>query len=343
MTYFSRLRSAQATPKIVGFVGFDGLMALDVTGPLQAFATARFADEPYRQQACYKALLIGAETKTFVSEAGVTFKAHHTLGNAPAVDTIIVAGGTGLRNADLSERIAAWLLERSKSTRRIATVCTGIYPLARTGLLDGRCVTTHWRFAQDLARTFPRLRVEQAASFIKDEPFSTCGGGSGGMEMALSLVKDDYGPKVALAVARELVIDLRPSGGNGQLVDAFDYQPGSEERIGELPAWITTHLRQDLSVEELAKRTCLCPRHFNRVFKRAFGMTPAEFVETSRIAEAKRRLASRDDSIASVAASVGFKSADAFRRAFERRLGILPTKFRRSTETDIRIRVSGTS
>ena len=328
MTYPSQLTPERRPRITVGFLGFDGMTTLDLTGPLEAFSIAHLPPEE-GNAACYERVLVGLTGKTFVARSGATFKAQHTIRTAPHLDTIIVPGGAGMRESDTSRLIADWLLERAQSARRIASVSTGIYPLAQSGLLDGRRVTTHWRYAQQLAGAFRRLQVDEAASFIKDDRFYTCGGGTAGIEMSLALIQEDYGARTALSVARELVVNLRPAGGGERLVDPAPNQAGTEERLAELPGWIISRLQQNLSVEVLAERACLCPRHFTRLFKRTFRRTPANFVEQLRITEAAHRLASRNLSIGGVADSVGFKSPEVFRRAFERRFGVTPTAFQK--------------
>ena len=327
MTYFSNLAAGEKAPKSVGFLGFDGVTTLDLTGPLEAFAAARNAEGS--EQACYETVLLGVTSKTFVASSGAMFKAQHTIRTAPSLDTIIIPGGSRLRNTDTSRAIAEWLLDRAGSTRRIASVSTGIYPLAQSGLLDGRRVTTHWRHAQNVALNFRRLEVDNSGSFIKDDRFYTCGGGTAGIEMSLAMIQEDYGPKIALSVARELVVNLRPPSNGESYFSPERYQPGAEERLAELPAFITSRLRANLSVEVLAERVCLCPRHFSRLFKQTFRSTPADFVELLRITEAARCLASQRLSIGGVADSVGFKSAEVFRRAFERRFGVTPRNFQK--------------
>jgi transcriptional regulator GlxA family with amidase domain len=318
------------TPKRIGLIGFDGVVAIDLAGPAEAFAIAQISERGSDAKACYEVITIASSNKLFVAESGVIFKPQKTFKNAPPLDTLIVpGGGRALRTPHIAEAISAFVKGRAGRTRRIASICTGIYGLAATGLLAGRKVTTHWRWAHDVACRFPDLQVSDNAIFIKDGPFYTSAGATAGIDLSLSLIEEDYGPRVALSVARELVVYLKRSGGQEQYSEPLQFQTESVSRLSELATWILSHLNEDLSVEILAARACLCPRHFSRRFKVEFGQTPADFVERLRLDEARHRLTDADNSIENIGLSVGFKSADSFRRAFEHRLGVSPSEFRR--------------
>ena len=160
--------------KRVGLLGFNGVMALDLIGPIDAFTTAG-VDQPNSDAgALYEVMVIGLNGGTFVSESGVTFKPDRTIQDAPSLDTLIIPGGAGLRRPQTQSRVAEWVKSRAARTRRIATVCTGTYGLAPTGLLDGRRVTTHWRHARDLAQLFPKINVDAKSLYVKDGSFYTC-------------------------------------------------------------------------------------------------------------------------------------------------------------------------
>jgi len=313
--------------KRIGLVGFDGVVAIDLAGPADAFAVANDAENDPKPS--YEILIIGSSSQPFVSESGLIFKPQRTFKTAPSLDTLIIPGGSGIRKPVINRSVSAFVKARAGSTRRIASVCTGIYGLAATGLLAEREVTTHWHHADNVARRFPDLKVNGNAIFIKDGQFYTSGGATAGIDLALSLIEEDYGQQVSLAVARELVVYLKRSGGQEQYSEPLQFQAESVSRFTELTTWIPTHLNEDLSVEVLAGRACLCPRHFSRRFKADLGTSPADFVERLRLDEARRRLSNEDNSIGNVGLSVGFKSADAFRRAFERRLGVSPSDYRR--------------
>jgi transcriptional regulator GlxA family with amidase domain len=315
--------------KLVGLVAYDGVAPLDLVGPLEAFTKARQGEGI--GTSCYEVITLGLSGKRVTSESGLVLAAQYTLANAPELDTIVVPGGSGLRG-ETKEIIAAWLAQRFEKTRRIVSVSGGIYAIAATGFLAGRTVTTHWRFARDVARQFPTLRVNPSASFMKDGDFYSSAGGTAAVELTLSLIEEDYGRPIALAVAKELVARLRPAGDADSAFESHDYEPEPGDRLSELPGWIAAHLRENLGIEVLAQRCCVCPRHFARLFKTLFGRTPADFVEDGRLSEARHRLTNSRASIESIGLSVGYKSADAFRRAFERRLGVAPRDFRKGVQ-----------
>lgn len=325
-TATSRKTPRSVLRKLVGLVAYDGVAPFDLVGPLEAFTKARHGEG--LGTSCYEVIILGLNGKRVTSESGLVLAAQYTLANAPEVDTIVVPGGNGLRG-ETKAIIAAWLTQRFESTRRIVSVSGGIYAIAATGFLTGRTVTTHWRFARDVARQFPQLRVNSSASFMKDGDFYSCAGGTAAVELTLSLIEEDYGRSVALAVAKELVARLRPAGENDNAFATHDYEPEPGDRLSELPGWIAAHLRENLGIEVLAQRCCVCPRHFARLFKTVFGRTPADFVEDARLSEARHRLTNSRASIESIALSVGYRSADAFRRAFERRIGVAPRNFRK--------------
>jgi transcriptional regulator GlxA family with amidase domain len=315
-------------PLRIGLIGYEGVQALDLVGPADAFSIATREDENGKAQRCYEIVVIGLSSRPFRAESGVLFQPQTTLRQAPALDTLIIPGGKGARVGPAGGLIAKWIATRAARIRRIASVCTGIYALAPSGLLDGRKVTTHWRFAHDVARRFPKLQVDHDALFLKDGAFYTAGGITASVDLALALIEEDHGPRVALAVARELVVYLKRAGGQGQYSEPLKFQIHSTDHFADLASWMLAHLRDDLSLDALARRVGLSPRHFHRRFKQAFGGTPAIFVENLRLDEARRRLTERTQTIESVADSVGFHSDDAFRCVFQRRFGVGPSSYR---------------
>ena len=322
--------------KTVGLIVFEQMTASDLTGPAEVFSRAIIQSADGCERRCYRVITLGVGTEPCATECGIIIKPKVAIEDAPLLDTLIVPGGNGIHNARLGKKIAKWLSRRAPAIRRVATFGTGIYALAETGLLDRRDVATHYRSARDLALRFPKLRVNPNCLFVKDGPFYTSAGAMASIDLSLSLIEEDYGPRIALTVARELVVYAKRLGHQEQYSDTLQFQIKSISRLSELTTWIVSHLNDDLSVEALAAKACLCPRHFSRRFKIEFGMTPAGFVEKLRLEEACRRLSSPDNSIDDVGLSVGFKSGDAFRRAFRRQLGVTPHQHRDRVTVDLK-------
>jgi transcriptional regulator GlxA family with amidase domain len=321
-------RGSGAKARRIGFVGFRDAVALDIVGPMDAFSLA--SEMESAQGPRYRCLVLGLSRRPFVTGSGLVIRPDCALADAPALDTLVIPGGAGLRDPRMNAALVSWVRASARGIRRIASVCTGIYALAPTGLLDGRRAATHWRFAEDVARRFPQVTVDADAIFVRDGPFYTSAGVTAGMDLALALIEEDHGARLAIRVAREMVLHHKRAGGQQQYSEPLRYQAEHGDRLGELASWLTLNLTGDLSVETLARRACLSPRHFSRRFKEEFLTTPADFVERARLDEARRRLAAAGPSLSQVAGSVGFESADAFRRAFSRRFGVTPGAYRRS-------------
>lgn len=323
------------TPRRIGLLGFDSVQALDLVGPMDAFRSDALATGGFGaagasgsdQMPPYETIVIGLHGKRFTASSGLVMCADTVLPATPSLDTLLIPGGAGLRLSDVADRAADWIKSQAPHIRRVVSVCTGIYGLAPTGLLDGRRVTTHWSFVRDVQQRFPKLRVESDAIFLKDGCFYTSAGVSAGIDLALALIEEDLGPSAALAVAREMVVYFKRPGGQDQFSEPLQYQLKATDRFADLVAWIQSHLRADLSVDALAARTFLSPRQFARAFVAQFGTTPAAFVEEARLGDASRRLSSRAVGVAGIARSVGYASEDVFRRAFERRFGVTPRQY----------------
>jgi transcriptional regulator GlxA family with amidase domain len=317
--------------RTVGLIVAEEVAATDLMGAAEVFSRAKIpiSDEPgTRESSCYRVMTIGVNPEPCVTECGIVIRPHVGLKEAPLLDTVFICSGSGGHGEKLSRRLIKWLKRRAPNTRRIAALGRGIYPLAATGLLDGRHAAVHWRFARDVTSRFPKLRVNPNKLFIKDGSFYTCAGGTSAVDLALALVEEDFGRHVTLALARELVVHVKRSGEHEQYSEALRFQIQSSDRFADLPAWIFSHLGEDLSIDALAERAAMSRRNFTRLFHEAFGKTPAQFVAEARIAEAQQRLLIPRNSIESIAFSLGFRSADVFSVAFERSTGIRPRIYR---------------
>jgi transcriptional regulator GlxA family with amidase domain len=306
---------------------FPGVQMLDVAGPIDVFNEAcRQADAP----GTYELEIISTVDGPVRASSGMSFLPDSTIASArPGIDTLLVAGSPHLSSAEESEQVRAWLRAQAGQVRRLGAMCSGAFILARAGLLDGRRVTTHWNVSSKLAREFPGLQVEPDNIYIKDGSVYTSAGVTAGMDVALAMVEEDLGRTVALGVARELVMFLKRPGGQSQFSAHLAAQTAERSTIRELQAWILQHLADPLNVDQLASQAGMSVRNFSRTFKRETGMTPADYVEMARIDNARRLLEETDKPLKRVADWSGFADPNGLRRAFARRLGVLPAEYRR--------------
>ena len=243
----------------------------------------------------------------------------------------MVPGGIGTESARRSEDLVEWLREAAGGARRIVSVCTGAFLLAEAGLLDGCRATTHWGAARRLADEYPAIDVDPDPIFIRSsEQVWTSAGVTAGIDLSLALIEADHGTRVAQAVARGLVLPLRRPGGQTQYA-APVWMPRAERApIRAVQRSIESEPGAAHSVELLARRAEMSPRHFTRVFSAEVGESPGLYVERIRIEAARRQLEETDDTVVAIAGRCGFGSAETLRRVFVRRMGIPPDRYRKT-------------
>jgi transcriptional regulator GlxA family with amidase domain len=318
-------------PRRIVLVAFPGVQALDVTGPYEVFAGASLwaAGRRGAGTAGYAVEIVAPHAGPVRAHSGLRLVADRAFGAVRGgVDTLLVAGGDGTRDAMGDPLLRAWLRRMAPRVRRLGSVCTGTFVLAEAGLLDGRRVTTHWAACDLLARRYPGLQVEADRIYVRDGRIWTSAGVTAGMDLALALVEEDLGREAALAVARRLVLFLRRPGGQSQFSAQLATQAADREPLRELQTWIAEHPDADCAVPALARRVAMSPRHFARVFTAEVGVTPARFVERVRVEAARRRLEESDDGVDRIAATCGFGTAESMRRAFLRAVRVSPAAYR---------------
>jgi transcriptional regulator GlxA family with amidase domain len=244
------------------------------------------------------------------------------------IDTLLVAGGSGVETASRDEELLLWLQKTAQRVRRIGSVCTGAFLLASAGLLDGKRVATHWKWAAELGDKFKHITVDPDPIYIRDGNTYTTAGVTAGMDLALALVEEDLGAPAALKVAREMVLYFRRAGGQSQFSTALSLQASDRKQIAEIRSWTHDNLGQDLPVEKLAAKAGMSPRNFARVFLKDTGTTPARFVEHLRVEAARRRLEESRDKLEKIANDCGFGSIQSLRRSFLRVLHVPPNDYR---------------
>ena len=325
------LNAARTTRRIV-FVAGPGTEILDLVGPLQVFARA---SDIYRQNnsgaPIYSIEVVSiSPVRSLTANCGLRFHADKTFRQLRGkIDTLLVAGGDAIEQNKINPEGVRWLKQIAKRARRVGSVCTGAMLLARAGLLDGRRVTTHWNWCETLVRRAPRADVDPDPIFVRDENIYTSAGVTTGMDLALALVEEDYGSRLALQAARNLVLYLRRPGGQSQFSAALSLQATDRKPLRELEAWVLEHLDTPLTVPDLAQHLAMSPRNFARVFTREMKTTPAKFVERLRVEAARRRLEESQNSMETIANECGFGSVNSMRNVFQRTLKISPGQYRR--------------
>lgn len=291
-----------------------GLQIIDLVAPFEVFARC----------GGYRVQLFSSGPEKFVSAScGLLIgRAQNYRKLRGSVDTLLIPGGRGTEQLLSDRPFLAWLKRMSGRVRRIGSICTGAFVLAAAGILDGRRAVTHWGYCNRLAQSFPKVSVEEDPIFIKDGHVYTSAGVTAGIDLALALVEEDHGRSRALEIARDLVMFLQRPGGQSQFSSILAAQASSRQPIEDLQAWIVEHLDSDLSVEALAARCRMSPRHFARVFAAEKRVTPARFVEQTRVEAARRILENSKCGLKEAAVRCGFGSADSMRRSFIRVLGV---------------------
>jgi transcriptional regulator GlxA family with amidase domain len=315
----------------IAILAFPDVQSLDITGPLEVFAGAqKLIEATGRADRGYEVSILSRDGAPLTTSSGLTITPHGDFSHTPArLDTLIVAGGIGSREAARDPATIDWIARASARARRTASVCTGAFLLAATGLLDGRCATTHWAAAAELASLHPTVRVDPEPIFLRDGDVWTSAGVTAGMDLALALVEEDLDRKAALTIARHLVLFLRRPGNQAQFSATLASQEPVREPLREVRRHILEHVSEDLSVDALAGRAHMSPRNFARAFAAETGVTPARYVESVRLEAARRALEDTAEQIATVAEACGFGTAETMRRCFLRALGVGPAEYRR--------------
>ncbi len=319
----------------IAFVLFPGFQQLDLAGPMAVFEAARL-----ERPGSYAWRLVANKAHAVRSSAGVHWPVKPLPKRLGEIDLVMVIGGDGVDAACLDRVLIDWLQRVSRSGARLASICSGSLVLAAAGLLDRRTATTHWSRSRQFASDFPSVRLQPDRIYVR-EPASrsdnpplpevwTSAGMTAGIDLCLALIGHDHGEAVAREAARQLVVERRRPGGQSQFSPLLELQR-PEGRFGGLLDHIRAHLCDDHSVQALAARACMSPRHFARCFRTETGATPAHAVERMRVEAARAALESGLPSVQRIAEDCGFGNPERMRRSFQRLLGRPPGAFKRKS------------
>jgi transcriptional regulator GlxA family with amidase domain len=320
--------SRPSPPYRVVLLAYEHMNVLDLCGPLQALATATRhceADAPRR----YDTIVASADGGLVMTSSGLAIEtiAVDMLDDVP-IDTLIAPGGCEGEIYSAPQKLIDWVAKRAPTVRRLCSVCTGAFLLAKAGQLHGKKVATHWEWAPRLRDSYPDIEVDADKIFVRDGALWTSAGVTAGIDMTLALIEDDFGHQVAIDTARRLVMFIKRSGGQSQFSAPLSAQLKDPGGFGDLHAWIAANLRRHLTVERLAEHVHLSPRTFARTYTARMGGTPAKMVESIRLEAACRALEASELPLKAIADHVGYGDEQAMRRAFLRQFGVGPRAYR---------------
>ena len=324
----------QAQQRLIVVLAFEDVQLLDIAGPLQAFASTNEVAQGPRGTP-YRLVVVSRRGGTLASSSGLPLVTAPIAGlRGSAIDTLIIPGGPGVQAASRDARTLAWVCRQAASVRRLASVCTGAFLLAEAGLLAGRRATTHWKSCERLQQHHPDVDVQPDPIYVRDGRIWTSAGITAGIDLSLALIEEDLGRKVAMQVARHLVVFLTRPGGQSQFSAPLAAQQAAADgnapnQFAPLHSWIAAHVADDLRVERLAEQAGMSPRTFARVYAATMGTTPAHMVEKIRVEAVRRALEDTDMPIKQIAGRCGFGQEERLRRAFARQVGTTPAEYRK--------------
>jgi transcriptional regulator GlxA family with amidase domain len=316
---------------LVVVLAFDGVQLLDVAGPVDVLTSAN------EQGADYQVMIASADGKTIRTSAGVRIAADTTFDDVPQrIGTVIVPGRPDWQRAVADRPLVDAVRTLAKRSKRVAGVCAGAFPLAESGLLDGRRAATHWQLAEDLGRRYPKITVEPDPLFVRDGKIVTSAGVTAGIDLTVALVEDDHGADLARAVARQLVVFMARPGGQSQFSARLGPRNPRSDVVRQVMDAIVADPAGPHRLPEMAARVNMSGRHLARLFTAEIGRTPAEYVDTVRVEAARALLESGTDPVDLIARRVGLGSAETLRRLFLRTLSVTPTAYRARFRTSQR-------
>ncbi len=306
-------------------VGYDAAEILDIACVVATLEHANL----YGAAPVYRVRLVTPGARPIGYNPTVTLQAGEKLERVTGpIDTLLVSGGVGSQDAAANKVVLAHIRRLARESRRVASVCTGTWILAAAGLLDGRRVTTHWFWADQIAERHPRINVDPGPIFIRDGDVYTSAGVTSALDLTLALIEEDHGPDLARTVARQLVTYLQRPGNQAQMSMFTAAPPPSDGLVKRIADHIAAHLDADLTVATLAAEAGVSSRHLTRLFLRHLGQTPGRFIRQARTEAAAHLLTSTSLPLPTVAARCGFGTAEALRQAFADRYGVSPTHYR---------------
>ncbi|MEU8159413.1 transcriptional regulator FtrA [Micromonospora parva] len=312
----------------VAVLAYPGMSVFETGIVTEVFGLAR----PEFDVDWYDLVLCAEQPGPLPVVGGASLHTPYGLAELAAARTVIVPGVADV-TADPSPELVTALRQAHRRGARIMSICSGAFALAGAGLLDGRRATTHWRYAELLARRYPRVEVDPDVLYLDDGDLLTSAGSAAGLDLCLHVIRGDHGAAIANAVARRLVIPPHRDGGQAQFVEAPVPTDPDDDRIAGSIDWALAHLGEPLTVAQLAAQAHMSSRTYLRHFARATGTSPIRWLIDQRIRASLAMLEETDLAVEQVARAVGFDTPVTYRHHFGRSMLTSPTAYRRAFRT----------
>jgi transcriptional regulator GlxA family with amidase domain len=306
----------------IGFLLFDGVKALDFVGPAEVFSEANLTTD------AYEILFFSPDGEGVEAFMGLRLGVDGAAADSGPLDTVIIPGSELAPAVFDDPELRAAILSLAQRSRRVASICSGAFGLATTGLLDGFPATTHWKFADMLADRYPLIAVDSERIYTRQGDIYTSAGVAAGIDLALALLEEDLGTDVARSVAQHLLVYMRRSAGQSQFSAALKLPAPRTPLAQAVAEYVANDPTRPTAVTELAAHVNVSPRHLTRVIREELGVTPSAYIASLRLELAVNQL-ENGRTVAESAAAAGFSSAAALRRAFVDRYRTTPSAYQR--------------
>lgn len=313
----------------IGVLVYPEIQALDLAAAIDCFGQVNQSLKAGGQAPFYRLFTVGPTTSTVTAENGLQLSAEFTLQHCPAINYLILPGGAGARTLAADATFMAWLQQCAASAQKLLSICTGAYILAHSGLLDGRELATHWRFAKDLQQRYPKVLVNATELYVMADKYYSSGGMTAGIDLCLAVIEQDLGVAIAQSIAQELVMYLRRSGKQSQYASPLKIQHSAEQRFTQLQSWLLENLTKTISVTDMAAQAALSERQFRRLFQARFNMSPTQYLQQLRLDKARSLLLCDGYSLKHISQQVGVKDPRNLIRMFNKAFGCTPGEYQK--------------
>lgn len=312
--------------KVIAIFALPKVQLLDIAGPLDVFSEAnRQAGE-----CIYKTILVAPTPEPLASSCGLKVQPDYSMyDDLPEIDTFLIAGSPFMAEVKTNEGLIYWLSKICESSKRYGSICTGTFLLAKTGLLTSKEVTTHWAFIEQLREMHPDIHVNNKAFCVQDRTIFTSAGVTSGLDLALTLIEQDLGAEIARKTAMHLVTLFKRQGTQQQFSNHNGITPHGQIVVNDLSSWVRSNLGQKMNIQIMAEKMGITSRHLTRVFSKELGVTPAKWLGSIRLEQAKKLLREDKLAIKQVVLECGLNSEQVLRQLFLRNLGMSPAEYKK--------------